>query len=143
MPFLADNPFFTKRFAYYVGRRCESATIKDIAKELRLDWKTVKELEKQYMREKLRRAGKPNPKVIGIDEIAIRKGHIYRIVVSDLEKNRPIWFGGIDRSEESMNLFYDELGPVKSGRIRLALMDMWKAFEKATRTEGPSGIHPL
>ena len=137
LPFLADNPFFTKRFAYYVGRRCESATIKDIAKELHLDWKTVKELEKQYMREKLRRVGKPNPKVIGIDEIAIRKGHIYRIVVSDLEKQRPIWFGGIDRSEESMNLFFDEIGPVKSGPIRLALMDMWKAFEKSTRLKAP------
>jgi transposase len=137
LPFLADNPFFTKRFAYYVGRRCESATIKDIAEELHLDWKTVKELEKQYMREKLRRVGKPNPKVIGIDEIAIRKGHIYRIVVSDLEKQRPIWFGGIDRSEESMNLFFDEIGPVKSGRIRLALMDMWKAFEKSTRLKAP------
>jgi transposase len=109
LPFLADNPSFTKRFAYYVGRRCESATIKDIANELHLDWKTVKELEKQYMREKLRRAGKPNPKIIGIDEIAIRKGHICRIIVSDLEKELPIWFGGIDRSEESMNLFYDEI----------------------------------
>ena len=37
--------------------------------------------------------------MIGIDEISIRKGHTYRIVVSDLEKTRPIWFGGKDRSE--------------------------------------------
>jgi transposase len=133
LSFLADSPFYTKRFAFYIGKRCESSTIKDIAKEFHLDWRAVKELEKQYMREKLRRAGKPNPKVIGIDEISIRKRHDYRIVVSDLEKKRPIWFGGEDRSEESMNLFYDELGPVKSGRIRLAVMDMWKAFEKSTR----------
>ena len=32
LEFLADNPFYTKRFAYYVGRRCRTATIKDIAK---------------------------------------------------------------------------------------------------------------
>ena len=137
LSFLANNPLYTKRFAYYVGRRCESATIKDIAKELYLDWKTVKELEKQYMHEKLRRAGKPNPKAIGIDEISIRKGRVYRIVVSDLIKRKPIWFGGIDRSEESMNLFYDEIGPVKSGRIRLSLMDMWKPFAKSTRQKAP------
>jgi transposase len=49
LEFLADNPFYTKRFAYYVGRRCRSATIKDIAAELKLDWHAVKELEKQYM----------------------------------------------------------------------------------------------
>ena len=36
LDFLADNPFYTKRFAYYVARRCRQATIKDIAEELRL-----------------------------------------------------------------------------------------------------------
>jgi transposase len=45
LEFLADNPFYTKRFAYYVGRRCRTATIKDVAKELKLNWHTVKELE--------------------------------------------------------------------------------------------------
>ena len=37
LDFLADNPHYTKRFAYYVGRRCRSATIKDVAADLRLD----------------------------------------------------------------------------------------------------------
>ena len=137
LPFLADSPFYTKRFVFYIGKRCESSTIKDIAKEFYLDWRAVKEFEKQYMREKLRRAGRPNPKVIGIDEISIRRRHNYRIVVSYLEKERPIWFGGEDRSEENMNLFYDEIGPVKSGRIRLALMDMGKTFEKSIRQKAP------
>jgi hypothetical protein len=30
LDFLADNPLYTRRFAYYVGRRCRSATIKDV-----------------------------------------------------------------------------------------------------------------
>jgi transposase len=132
LDWLADNPFFTKRFAFFVGRRCRSMTIKDVAEETRLDWKTIKDFDKQYMREQLRRAGKPAPKVIGIDEISIRRGHTYRIVVSDLEKRRPIWFGGKDRSEESMDEFYKWLGPMKSKRIRLAVMDMWKAFRNST-----------
>ena len=84
LDFLSDNPLCTKRFAVYVGRRCRSSTIKDVAEELRLSWHTVKELEKQYMAEQLRRAGTPGPRVIGIDKISIRKGHTYRIVVSDL-----------------------------------------------------------
>src|SRR4026209_513410 len=88
LEFLADNPLYTKRFAYYVGRRCRSATIKDVAAELKLDWHTVKELDKQYMEAQLAKTGKPRPKVIGIDEISIRKGHTYRSVVSDLEKSR-------------------------------------------------------
>jgi transposase len=107
LDFLADNPFYTKRFAYYVGRRCRQATIKDVAEEFRLHWETIKTLEMQYMRAQLAKAGAPGPKAIGIDEISIRKGHTYRIVVSDLIRRRPIWFGGEDRSEKSMALFYD------------------------------------
>jgi transposase len=137
LEFLADNPFYTKRFAYYVGRRCRTATIKDVAKELKLDWHTVKELDKQYMKAQLAKAGSPKPKLIGIDEISIRKGHTYRVVVSDLEKTRPIWFGGKDRSEQSLTEFFDELGKPKSARIGLAVMDMWKPFRNATQVCAP------
>jgi transposase len=137
LEFLADNPFYTKRFAHYVGRRCRAATIKDLAEELNLDWDTVKTLEKQYMRAQLAKAGTPGPKVIGIDEISIRKGHTYRIVVSDLLRARPIWFGGADRSEASMAQFYDWLGEKKSRSIRLAVMDMWKPFRNITTARAP------
>jgi len=137
LEFLADNTHFTKRFAYFVGRRCRQATIKDVAKELNLDWDAVKELDKQYMAAQLARAGRPGPRVIGIDEISIRKGHTYRIVVSDLIRRRPIWFGGSDRSEASMAAFYDWLGPKKSQGIRLAVMDMWKPFRIVTAERAP------
>ncbi|WP_422217695.1 transposase, partial [Dokdonella sp.] len=137
LDWLADNPFYTKRFAWHVGRRCRSASISDVAKEFKLDWQTVKTLEKQYMTEQLKRAGLPGPKAIGIDEISIRKGHTYRIVVSDLIRKRPIWFGGEDRSEASMAMFYQALGPRKTKGIRLAVMDMWKPFRKATQSHAP------
>jgi transposase len=137
LDFLADNPFYTKRFAYYVGRRCRSSSIKEIADELQLDWDTVKELDQQYMQAQLARAGTPGPKAIGIDEISIRKGHTYRIVVSDLHRHRPIWFGGEDRSEKSMDEFYAFLGQKKARAVRLAVMDMWRPFRNATEQYAP------
>lgn len=137
LKWLSDNPFYTKRLSFHVGRRCRSSSIKDVSKELHLDWKTVKNLEKQYMREQLRRIGNARPKVIGIDEISVRRGHEYRIVVSDLEKHIPIWFGGKDRTETSMDEFYQYIGEKASKNIRLAVMDMWKAFEKSTKKNAP------
>ena len=137
LEFLLENVLHTERFARYVGRRCRSGTIKDVAAELRLDWHTVKRLEKQYMTEQLKRAGNPRPNIIGIDEISVRKGHDYRIVVSDLEKRRPIWFGGTDRSEASMDEFYEFLGKTRAGKLRLAVMDMWKAFRNSTKRHAP------
>lgn len=137
LDFLADNPFYTKRFAWFVGKRCRQASIRDVAKELKLDWHTVKSLEKQYMAEQLKRAGLPGPKAIGVDEISIRKGHTYRIVVSDLIRRRPIWFGGDDRSEASMAQFYAALGSRKCAGIRLAVMDMWQPFGRAAQAHAP------
>ncbi len=137
VPWLADNPFYTKRFAWYVGRRCRETAVKEVGRELKLNWKTVKGLEKEYMGEQLRRTGMPSPKAIGIDELSIKKGHTYRIVVSDLVRRRPIWFGGIDRSEQSMDQFYQWLEPKKAAGIQLAVMDMWRAFETSTVTHAP------
>lgn len=137
LDWLAANPHYTKRFALYVGKQCRSASIKEVADDLRLDWHAVKEMDKLYMREQVARAGEPRPGVIGIDEISIRKGHVYRIIVSDLECGLPIWFGGFDRSEESMTMFYDFLGASRTQKIRLAVMDMWKPFRNMTEQHAP------
>ena len=104
------------------------------------------------MREQLRLAGPPRPEVIGVAGISIRKGHTYRIVVSDLEKRRAIWFGGEGRRCADMDRFHADLGEEAAKKIRLAvhlisslwppanrsfaappLMDMWKPFRKSAR----------
>src|SRR5260370_40131981 len=89
------------------------------------------------MREQLRRAGTPGPRVIGLDETSLRRGHTYRIVVPDLIRERAVWFGGTDRSEASLDAFFTWLGPRKSRQIRVAVMDMWKAFRASTRHHAP------
>ena len=107
---------------------------------MHLDWDSVKALDKEYMKGRLARAGTPGPKRIGIDEVSIKKRHTYRVVVSDLDRRRRIWFGGEDRSEASLAQFYAWLGEKRSRQIRLALlalMDMWRPFRNATRIAAP------
>lgn len=137
MSWLSENPFYTKRFALYVGLRCREQSMKSVAEELSLDWKTVKELDKEYMREQIASVGDVTPRYIGVDEISVKRGHEYRIVVSDLETRRVIWFGGKDRSEESMDEFYKWLGEAKNKGIRLIVMDMWKAFRNSAARHAP------
>lgn len=57
------------------------------------------------MTEPLRRHPLPATSLIGVDEIAIRKGRGYRVVVSDQERQRPIWFGGSGRKQEDLTQF--------------------------------------
>ena len=73
------------------------------------------------MQEQVDRAGLPAPRAIGVDEISIRKGHNYRVIVSDLERARPIWVGGEGRKETDIDLFFKALGrkekrPYQAGR---------------------------
>jgi transposase len=138
LSFLSPNAKFTDRFALKIGAFCRAMTIRDVARHMRLDWHTVKELDKIYMREQLRRVGPPAPRVIGVDEISIKKRHVYRIVVSDLDRKRAIWFGGDGRSEADMDQFYAFLGPKAAKKIRLAVMDMWKPFRNATQAHAPN-----
>jgi transposase len=134
---LLENQLYTERYMLFVGRRCRESNIQAIAKEQKLDWKTVKELEKRYMEEQLKRASEAAPLIIGIDEISVKKGRKYKIVVSDLERRCPIWFGGDDRSEASLDQFYEWLGEDKSKKIKLVVIDMWKAFQKSTNKNAP------
>src|ERR1700674_1224241 len=135
--FLSDNTKYTLRFAMQIGGLCRAMTITDVARRMHLDWHTVKELDKLYMREQLARAGPPTPNVIGVDEISIEKRHVYRIVVSDLERKRAIWFGGDGRGERDMDMFYAFLGKESADKIRLAVMDMWKPFRQSTQRNAP------
>jgi transposase len=137
LDFLAKNHRYTRRFAFETGRRCARSAIKDIARELHLGWHAVKNLDKEYMAEQLRRAGNPAPKQIGIDEISQGKGQDYRITVSDLKRKRPIWFGGKDRTLASMDEFYTWLGPKRALGIELAVMDMWEPFRLSTEKNAP------
>ncbi|MBE7444406.1 MAG: transposase family protein [Planctomycetia bacterium] len=54
LEWLADNPFTRSDFACSVGRKCRTMTVKDVAKDFRLDWDTVKTLDKEYMKKQLR-----------------------------------------------------------------------------------------
>jgi transposase len=137
LDWLAKNPRFTQRFARHVGALCREMTNTAVAQAERLHDSTVKDLDTIYMQRQVTRAGLPAPRAIGVDEIAIRKGHEYRIVVSDLDRRRPIWVGGKGRTEAAMDRFFATLGAQKTARIQLAAMDRWKPCRTSLRRHAP------
>lgn len=137
LDWLARNPRHTQRFAHHVGALCREMTIKAVAELEHLHGSTVKDLDKLYMQEQVTLAGLPAPRAIGVDEISIRKGHNYRIIVSDLDLRRPIWVGTSGRKEVDMDKFYTDLGPGKTAKIQIAVMDMWKPFRSSAKRHVP------
>lgn len=121
-----------------VGECCRDSTNKAVARKFGLHEHTVKRLDIHYMRALLTKQPRMSPTIIGVDEIAIRKGHRYRIVVSDLVRERPIWVGKEGRKEADFQVFFDELGEKKSMRITLSVMDMWVAFRNGVEKNCPN-----
>lgn len=136
---LAKSARFTQRFEDRIGQLCREMTVKRVAELNNLSWDQVWRMEKCYMH-RLLESHPPAKQIraIGIDEISIRKGHSYAIVVADLDQRRPIWMGGQGRTEQDMQLFFDTMGSERCNTIKLAVMDMWKPFRKATLKHAPN-----
>ena len=140
LEFLATPAKFTVRFENEVGRRLRDTPISAVASLLGLKWDQVRRIEESYMGRLLQATPLEPPRVIGIDEVSVKKGHRYRIVVSDLERKRPIWLGGKDRSAESMAEFFaflEKRAPGAVHSIEIAVQDMWKPFRIAVRENAP------
>lgn len=139
IPWLSSSRRCTGRFARAISRECREMSVDRVAEMHQLSWGQVRRLEMDYM-EKLQEEHPPSKRLraIGVDEISIKKGQSYAIVVADLDQKRPIWMGSEGRAEEHMDVFFHEMGLGRSGRIRLAVMDMWKPFRNSLRRNAPN-----
>jgi len=139
LAWLADSGRFTQRFEQIVGRQCRSMTVKEVAEFHRLGWDQVRRMDIGYMRELWsKHLPQKRLRAIGIDEVSIRRGQSYAIVVADLDQRRPIWMSEeLGRSEEDMDRFFEEMGPRRNRCLRLAVVDMWKPFRNSLLRHAP------
>src|SRR3990172_3941906 len=116
LEWLEPSQRFTRRFGDYVGILCTLGSVRDVAQHLGLDWKTVKRLDKQKLERDLNPVNLDNLRILAVDELAIKKGHRYLTVVVDFETVRVVW-AGRDRKEETLNQFYEQLGPERCAAV--------------------------
>lgn len=127
----------TTRLAEAVGMLCEHMSISEVAEYFQLDWKTVKEIDKNYIRRQLEEIPLDNVRIIGMDEVAKTKGHQYFTLIYDLESNQLLRI--IEgRTERAVSVFFDELGEERCKKIKAVAIDMWKAYTNAVKKYCPS-----
>jgi transposase len=138
LAWLASSARFTQRYEDRIGQQCREMSITRVAELNGLSWDQVRRMEISYMSRLLERT--PLPETItaaGVDEISVKRGHEYRIVVASLDERRPLWLGGQGRTEEDMKLFFDYIGPERSKTIKIFVMDMWKPFRNVVNAHAP------
>lgn len=117
----------THRLARYIHDLCKVLTIKEVAKRFDLHPTTVKEIDKSFLAEEFSETDCSGLRILAIDEIALKKGHIYMTVVLDYLTGRVVWMGE-GRSMETLDKFFAEMTNEQKAAIEAVAMDMWEAY---------------
>lgn len=140
IPFCHGNASYTVRFAAYVIDLLRiDGTISNIAKHLGIGWDMVKDLHKAYLKRRYSKPSLSKVKRIGIDEFAVRKGHVYKTIVVDLDTGRIIHVGD-GKGGDALTGFWKR---IKRNKVKLELVtsDMSAAFIASVAENAPEATH--
>lgn len=122
----------TRRMALYIHELCKVMTVTEVAQHLQLDWKTVKEIDKQYLEIIYGQPSYDGLRILAVDEISLRKGHNYLTIVLDYETGRVIHVGK-GRKAKTLTAFFNHLSAKQRKSIEAVVMDMWDPFIRAVK----------
>jgi transposase len=119
----------TKRFEQAVYQQCLRSSKKETAEQFQLSQTTVAGIFQYWAKRQQRAAAdRPAVRVLGIDEIALKKRHKqYALVLSDLERHCVL---AILPTREQTTLidWLKGLTPAEKRAIRVVSMDMWRPY---------------
>ena len=127
----------TKRMETYVVSLCECMSLKDVSLATDLNWKSIKRIDRDYIKSMLPDISKLKIRRIAIDEIAIMKGHKYFTIIRDYDTGLAlaIFFG---RGYEETAKALDKLGKERLEGVAFASIDMWDPYIKALKEKCPN-----
>ena len=122
----------TKRMARYVYELCKILPISDVARHTGLNHKTIKAIDKLFLREEFGKIDFSQVRILAVDEVSERKGHRYLTIVMDYETGRVLYVGR-KRRARTLKRFFHMLSRRQRRRIKAVAMDMWDPYIKAVR----------
>lgn len=126
IPFATGSRSYTHRFAKYVVDLLRGMTLQDVSNHLGVSWDTVKEIHSTYLERHYSPPSLESVENIGIDEFAVRKGHVYKTIVVDLDSGRILYVGD-GKGTDALTGFWKKVKR-KGIRIRYVATDLSTAF---------------
>lgn len=132
LEWLAPHRRQTKAFAEYIYQRGQHKTPrKQVALQEGLSESTVLDIFKKRAKQATRQLDHHQVRLLGVDEISLRKGHKqYALVLSDLERHR-VMAVLPNRLQETFKNWLDGLTEEERRAIKVVSMDMWEAYRQA------------
>jgi len=122
----------TLRYERYVSVLCGLMPALDVAAFEGLDKNTVYRIDRKWLaRRKALRWERP-VRYLGIDEIAVRKGHRYATLFYDLHR-REVIGGVLGREEKAVNRFLRRWGKGACSQVKAVCTDLWSAYHNSVK----------
>lgn len=127
----------TRRFERFIYQRCLNSSVQAVAQEQGLDWDSVHEIFQRQAHRVLPSANPGRVRVLGIDEIALKKRHKqYALVLSDLDRHCVLDVLE-SREKERLEAWLDDLSEEERRAIKVVSMDMWAPYRLAVQAKLP------
>lgn len=140
LPFVERSAHVSQMLASQVYELCKVMTVKAVALLEGLHRETVRTLDKRRLQQAQQQRPLDGITQLGVDEIAIGKGHKYLHMISALDGPRgpELLYVGEGRKEKDLEKFWKWFGKERIQKIQVAVMDMWKGFINSFKAHCPS-----
>ena len=136
VPWAEAGSRFTAMFEALTIDWLKCASVKAVAKQLRISWAEADGIMQRAVRRGLERRTLEAPRHAGVDETSFQKRHEYVTVVSDLERGVVVHVAD-DRGREALDGFWTSLTAEQRERVEAVAMDMWEPYFQSTLAHLP------
>ena len=123
MPWVSGKRRMTRALMVTLARWTRRLPWKQVARLFRCAWGTVATAVEEAVSFGLAHRDLEGLTHIGVDEISRKRGHVYVTNVYDLRRKRLVW-SGEGRSKETLEEFFEFLGPQRSAALEGICCDM-------------------
>lgn len=127
---------YTRDFEDTVAWLAQQMAKTPVAGLLRIGWDSVGRIVQRVVADHLDDRRLSGLVTIGCDEISYRRGQRYLTSVVDHRAGAIVWCAP-GRNAQTLQAFFDELGPERAATIRAVSIDMSGGYEKAIRENIP------
>ena len=135
LPFVDEHRRHSTAFELDIYEKCKSGNRKKVAEKEGLSQSTAKDIFNRWARSKIHRSEHILTRVLGIDEISLKKRHKqFALVLSDIDRRCILDILPV-RDKDALEKWIDELTELQRKTIQFVSIDMWSPYYYAVRNK--------
>lgn len=144
LPWASGKEHMTTSYQYFLATWAKRLSWKETANVFSTSWDSVYRAVAKVVEYGLANREWDNVEQLGVDEIAVFKGHRYLTMVYQLDKGlrRLLWCGE-ERKTTTLMAFFKEFGKARSARLKFVCSDMWRPYLNVIKKKARNALNIL